>query len=688
METQHTGNPNRRPESRRAGFFKGLADAFRSRPRGPMAENRAGAGALLGQVAAGRGLGACEMFRAERGVRDELLFEFCERARREGYRPSEAAWAIYRHRYPAKLAGYQTTSADQSAGEIVLAGTAKVNWFDLLEGGVPIVENRTLLNGTFGRKLTDRGLEAGRVWNEIADTLYLTKHDQHAGLPQSPWIMFAEKAREASQMDKAAERALRHRAQFKGELPGVVGNIVGDNHLKISDLNHADGTTKYRLLCVVFDCESGGLWVVSDKTGKGGTRRERQRFTDWAREPSNLCDILSCDGAELERIGRAARESGLMEKLSSPPRQADPGYRPWAELAERVRAGLREETGREEGWYRRANQIWRYALIARQVENVGRYGQKWRYIREVEATLTAVLKIACDDGRQAGDVKVLGALLTREEFGQLFGGRGTPEELVFAPHYKCGFLGAAFDIHMQFAHLRRVLRAELSGPEAGEFSRYRRSMEFFEGLLKAVRNRYGPVTERNILCDYLPPVLLEEFRDYVRESGAPGTESGAAGRNRQLVEFLYKVFIYNEETFREVIRRGERVGVFDASTGLLSMPAAELTEDRIQTYLDDGRRKSLTPNRVKSLVIEQVARYKFAQYRAWMEEMDAPVPIRAYLDNFETGQATRIPPKPESAGELLDFVREDFVLNDPSAYSPDEVARMGLNGRKTWTVPE
>lgn len=661
---------------------------------GPIPERPNGSRRLLEQLCAPKNLTPCSLFSSSKDVRNEMLFEFCQKSQEAGFSPTEVAWTIFNGRYPAKLENYQDTSANQAAGEIVLAGTAKVNWFDILEGNSPIIENGTLLNGTFGRKLTCKELEAQNVWNEIADTLYLTKHDQHANLPQTPWIMFAEKTRGEAEYAEKANAALSHRAKFKEELSGVVGNIVGINHLKISDLHHPSfGTTKFRLVSVVFDYENGALWVVSDTPSPNGQLRARQKFADWARESENLRNILSCDAAELEDIRSLAREVGLSEKLARPARKGNEHpYQPWEDLAKEVKSRLIAENGSEEGWYKWANQVWRYCIIERQATNVEHYEEKWQYIRQVEETLCSVMKIACDDGRQAGDVKVLGGMLTHEEFKQLFIGNRPPQELVFAPHYKCGFLGAAYDIHKQFTRLQEVLRIELSNDTSGGAnSKYRRSMDFFQDLIQNVLKKIGPLTERNNLYDYLSPVLQKEFKAYLEEFDRNNAGYGHGDRNRELVEFLFKVFVYNEETYREVMRRGARAGVFEATPeGLLRMPAVEFTEARIRTYLSDEEAPKITEEHKKALVIEQVARYKLKKYSEWIGELpeEKRVKIVAYLDNFQTGQATQIPPKPASAEELLNRTRYDFVLNNSEVYGPEEVAAMGLSGMMTWQLPQ
>ncbi len=655
---------------------------------GPIAARKNDARALLENLAGGRNMNVFQLFCADMTVRKEVLFEFCQEAQKLGYAASDVAWTIFSSRYPAKLANYQTTSANQSAGEIVLAGTAKVNWFEMLEGA-PIVENDALLNGTFGRKLTCISNDDHKVLNELADTAYLIDHDQHANLPQAPWIVFGEKTRGVEEFDGAVERALHHRTQFKKEVPGKVGNVVGGNHLKISDRAHK-GTTKFRLACMVFDCESGILWVVSDKKDENGKPLPPAKFSTWAKDPTTLCDILSCSPAELERIRQEVALIGLSKKLATP---GGEGYRPWAELAGRVKAQMQEENGSGEGWYKKANQLWRYALIARQIANVEKYEAVWRYIRGVQETLASVIKIACDDGRQHGDAKVLGAMLTQEEFGQLILANHSPEGLVFAPHYGCGFLSAAYEIHMQFKRVRKALNAGLmDSGESGEFSEFERSMDYFKGLVSAIGGNYGPVTERNMLNEYIPKALAEDLKLEARKilEGEDSVPADApVSKNQHLVKFLFDVLIYQKEMMREVVRRGLNVGVFKLdSDGLPFMPAVDKVENRIELFLENGAQ--ISEPRKKALVFEQVARYKKRQYEDWMARMpqERRVKIETYMDNFVTGQATEIPPKPTSAAELLDFARKDFVLNNPRFYAPQDVAELGMGDRLTWTIPE
>ncbi|MDE1797939.1 MAG: hypothetical protein KGH63_00850 [Candidatus Micrarchaeota archaeon] len=586
--------------------------------------------------------------------RDRHLSAIVEECVREGHKDLDIVSTIQKLRQPAKIERWHDVSRDQAAGEIVLADTGKVDWFGLLEGGRPIVENGALLNGSFGRKLPHKEAGELKVANEVADVLYLIRHAQEHDLPQAPWIIFGGKARGgpgSGEFEQAHAQAAAHRQKIERK----VGNIVGTHQLQVGDLHH-DDANKFRLVCMVFDVEAGQLYVVSSRK-KSGQQPPPERFEDWVAR--NINDVLSASDAEILSIrARVTRPGALMDQLAGP---GDSGgtFAPWHNLAQEVKAERRAaQNGSDAGWYAQAVKIWRYAIIARQIDNVRRYEENWAYLAGVQQKLQAVRKVACDDGRQSGDLKVFGGFLTRKEFKEALHYNTGLEQLEFAPHYKCGFLSAARDIHNTFRALDRGLRALPGGerraePEPGAFSEYRRSLDYFAGLLQEVRKKDGPVAEALVLRKYLPDGLKAEFNQFRAELAAKaargqeaheanieelahghGHEEEAGGSaaghahapksdERKLVELLYYAFIYNDETVRAVIRRAFDVGVFDRKreTGLLHMPAARKVYRTLGQLYPDGYPPEMTDGRINALVIEEAARRMNERYHRWMRLM-------------------------------------------------------------------
>lgn len=730
------------------------------------------------------------LFDLARAERQKLVAEFCQEALKNDCSHASIYWAMRGYSYPAKLRNYHDTSKNQAAAAILLAGTEEVNWFELLEGGVPIVEDGSLLNGLFGREIGCCEHRKKDMHNQITDTLYLPKHDQHADLPQSPWIMFGEMSngekqlehlfstpvgrQEAAfpalraaferwgldfengvnkkeqeevrkklaemlaekrtdfvfsdrngfrylldrhkdelnvyQMGEAMWRALAHRSHFKKSLGGTVGNVVGDNYLKITDLHHQrpDATTKFRMLCTIFDNATGELMVVGGNQGPDGLRRMPMRFDTWVYEKDqygeyrNLKNILSAGQAKLDEIKAFVEQpGGLLEQMRRP-RNGEGGYRPWESLKEAVKQKLRDETGSEQGYYKEACKIWRYATIVLQAENVRNYRENWAELGVAKQISRAVRKVACNDGRHAGDIKVLGAFMSDEEFADRLAeweraeeGKKPFDELLLTPHYKCGFLSALHkEVHVQFSRLAAVLEAEYGDTKEDLHSEYWRNVNFFKGLIRDVR-RGGerPVTEVDMLAEYIPPYVLDELDAFLADKAAGRhVPDGDKSENRRLAEFLYAAFIYNDETLRAAIRRGlaEDVLETDKESGFLYMPAARTMYNSLDVLFPNGEYRGLfTPEQINSFVIEEVARTKVEHYRQILQKRGLAKKIRltCYLENFQTGQATELPKTPERRDDFENLGRRDFFLNNAGFFSEQDVVDSGMWDKRAWNIP-
>ncbi|PIT84903.1 hypothetical protein COU37_00055 [Candidatus Micrarchaeota archaeon CG10_big_fil_rev_8_21_14_0_10_45_29] len=667
--------------------------------------------AILERIAQKNGLNSSyEIFEQDRTKNIKMQAEFVREARKSGCSDEKIGQEIERAQYPARIKNYKSMSVDQACAQEIL-GSDDINWADLLGGGKRIVENGISLGGTFAKLTTPKDYEdiqcthnssvlcnesSGiEVANEIADALYLLEHAQHANLPQAPYIIFAECSKGGEgDFDRAKRRATGHRLSFKRHLAGIVGNIDYADHLKISDTAHG-GTTKYRMLCTVFDEATGGLMVVSEKDNLDGSKKMPIKFSDWIKTTDEkgrfvkLRNLLSASDAELEEIMSIAhREGGLIEKLQTPANCE--GYAPWNELREEIKAQMREKNqdGNENGWYKKACKVWKYALLIDSAQNSLWYEQNWKDIKLVNEVKKSFQTCVCDDSRQEGDVKVLAAFLTEFEFAHLVGEEGL-KQIVFSPHYQCGFLSAAHQIHRSFERFWQILQNDLEHDKGG-FSEYTRSIKFFCNLMQEIRRGSGPVTTVNVLKEYLPQFLVDELDEFLQDRANGATKHGTGG-NRALVQFLFETFIDNREKMRAVIRRGIDSGVLEQASDsqFILMPAAKDIYGRLYTYFGDGYREEFSSEKINNLIIEEAARRKLAQYKEWIEKMglEGQIEIIVRMENFYTGQYTKLPKKsPKSPQKLKNDSRKDYYLTDENLFTRQEVQDLGLNSCLEWKM--
>jgi hypothetical protein len=537
-----------------------------------------------------------------------------------------------------------------------------VNLFEMLEGGKPIVEDGTLLNGVFGRMTTNYM----KINETVADVLYLTSHALEKSLPQPAFIIFGGRCKHTADFEVEAADVLKIRKEFQKEL----GNLVVEkNRFKLSDPTH-DTTIKFRLICTVWDAEKGELLVLGD--GK-----KPLPFIKWV--GLNLNDILSASNPQLDAIKQFAnKEGGLLDQLRNP-KSNHGGYTPWTSLLEEVRksGGITEPILKEGDVYRQAVKIWRYSTLMIAVEDTKQYQERWNELKALESILHTHPKLACDDGRQSGDVKVLGSIITYEEFLKMFVNSNlSMETLRVVPHYKCGFLTATHNMHLMLERLKMAIMQETDDFELN------RKLNFFTERLKHITEEdgKGPV-EWRVLRDYLPQHLADELTAYMTN------KEPIIPENRKFVENLHSLFSAPEEKLRRVLRRGIVTGVMKMDEGgFVQMPAARFVHKGMLSFFGDGYRQKFTANQINNMVIEEVARWYEEKITAWMSELPADSQFKAkfFLDNFATGQAIVIPERPTKPADFENLTRQDYYLT--REFSPKEVEALGLTGKKTWTL--
>ncbi|MEM2137822.1 MAG: hypothetical protein QW568_01925 [Candidatus Anstonellaceae archaeon] len=598
-----------------------------------------------------------KIFAEKKERRDQLLFDFVNGAVTQGYKESEIADALIKWRYPSKLQNYQDVSKDQAESTIVFASTSKVNWFELFTGGTPIVERGALLNGTFGRMTTNHT----NITDTVAAALYIIGHDMEKSLPQPPWIMFG--GRVTGEHDIAAEirNVASERSNFESKLGAL---IVDKNWFKVDDPKH-NGTVKFRLMCAIWDASEGRLYVV-DNGGK-------TPFGQWVSK--NLNDVLSSSDSELASMKKFIEQIGLVKKMKAPGK-ANNSYQPWSNLLKEIK----EQMGLDDNAaYRQAVKMWRLATVMIHTENVEKYEKRWEKIKLVESILDTNLKLSCDDGRQAGDVKVLGAILTNEEFKKMFlDSNSKMAKLRFVPHYGCGFLSASHDIHMVMKTLMDNILAEKN-----DFER-ERMLNFFQIRQRMIvtDKHHNPVTSELALRDYLPRALAEEYSGFLS-----GTKSDNPDR-RKLVETLHAVFAGHDKKLRSVLCRAVDTEILIGNdAGFIEMSAAKKVYGDLESYFGQDYQKEFTPSQIKSFVIEEVGRETAKRYEKWKEAMGGKFSIEFMMDNFVTGQSLVVPEAPRNGDDYKDISRADYYLTGPNRlFTPEEVASLGLNHRKTWNV--
>ncbi|MEM4555055.1 MAG: hypothetical protein QXT25_04365 [Candidatus Anstonellaceae archaeon] len=590
--------------------------------------------------------------------RDELLLQYCKQAIAAGHSQLEIAQALAKWGYAKKIFTHKPTNADQAAGAYLFASTSKVDWLELLFGGQRIVEDGKLLNGVFGRATTNH-LDSTDV---KAAALYLSSHDLEHDLPQAPMIMFGGRcSSHKGKLDAERLEVTQDRDEFEKSL----GNkIVGKHFFKISDPKH-DSTLKFRICCVVWDEKQGKLFVVSDKTTKPTP------FCEWVNQ--NLNEILSVSDEQLEQISNYVKEMQLVEKM-----RVGEG-RPWSELLSDVksRKGIFQPAKSEGDYYRQAVKIWRFALLQLTAQNVQEYEKRWATIKEIQEIANAQLKLVCDDGRQDGNVKVLGAILKQEEFEKMFGDYNRQLGcLFFVPHYACGFLTAAQSIHDMIERLK----LSISLDEADEFER-KRKLEFFASRfsLMASDKTHSPVAEWQVLRDYLPRQLAEDLSKLMK--GRQDVQ------NRDFVAGLYTLFCDSSaagEKLRSVAARALDVEVFKIDEdGFLHMPAATLTYQRLSILFGQDFRLIFSADQINALITEEVARQAHKRYQEWASKLGFKIEFG--MENFKTGQITQVPPAPSTPSEALDMKRKDLFIS--TKFTQEEIEILGLEKFGFWEIP-
>lgn len=620
-----------------------------------------------------------EAFEKPNKERDQFLFDYVNKALEAGHNELQIALTIKKYRYAHRIKNFQETSKDQSAGEIVLSANP-FRWFDLIEAGKPIVENGKLLNGTFGRRFITLSAEDPNIvmTNKKADILYIINHDQHAEMPLPPFVMFASVAEKTNDVKEAGKLVTKRRELFEKMMQG----LVHDHHFKMPDAHH-DSTNKFRLLCTVFNKETGELLVVNRNNIYG------EKFTDWVGR--NLNDILSASDGQIEKIRKFANSTGLVGMLKNP--EASKDYSPWEYLNRQL--GELDLGGKEKvSDYKKALKVWRYALLEVQRENVLEYQQRWEKIKKVQDITNAIIRISCNDGRSFDtDVKLLAAILSDDEFKRLVSEESgivqAMKKMFFTPHYKCGMLTTAHKIHLGLGKLNNLLLDEFKSNKSLQTGGEDINPEYeFGRATKNLRDCFMSIIEDDTtlpylnVADYLPASIKEEFKEFAKTNG----ETSKQLVHKEICGLLYNLFVNTDDTTRSAFRRAMEVGImtYGSVTEMPAMPSATSVYGLISDYLGDDQKK-LDFAKINSLVVEEIARTTLEKMISLAKQYNVDAEVEGMIESYATGQYLKIPRRPRTQEELLNLAREDFFLG--KLYTKEELGELGLEEKIKVNMP-
>jgi len=593
----------------------------------------------------------------------EFMYEYIKAAVAHGFEPVDIAECVIKWRYPAKLLIWKDVSADQAAAAMIFAVTSKVNWFEMFQSGHALVEDKALLTGVFGRR-TSNFMD---MEDTVAGVLYIIMHAINKEMTQAPLVIFAETARTSSEMEKMRQSALASRSEFEQSLKK---EVHGDHWLKVEDKKHKDDV-KFKLLCTVFDKEKGKLFVVHENDPAP------QPFGTWTK--ASISDLLSLGNPEIAKIKEFVHErGGLLDQM-----RGDSDTKPWKYLKGEIkkRGGIYQAYEGNGNDYKQAVKIWRYALLMEQIKSVESYEKRWPQIHEVETILKTILKLACDDGRQSGDIKVLAAMLTKKEFLKLLVDSNDQMKILrFVSHYLCGFLTTMHKVHNALNAVTDMMEGE---PD--EIKRLKFAQFLSERMGMIIENgrdgNFSSVSGTYALASVLPAKVQSELLRM--QDGLEAQDKGM----RAIAETMHDLFCSGNRLFRVALVRAVNNHVVKHD-GFIEMDAAT------NVYRDLDKfdiRNELTFEQINSLINEKISRRMLGRYKAWTREL-APSRFKTefYMDAFDTGQAIEVPPKPMTKDDYLNITRNDYFLKNK--FSQDELAGLfadfpQLEAKQTWKLP-
>ncbi len=655
--------------------------------------------------------------------RDRFLLEFVREAVKQfdpgaGNNHLFIAETLAKYEYAAKVHNHAPVDKGQAPGEVVISLSTRINLTRMLEGEDRIIEDGVLLNGTFGHRGTATDFDQLNIGTLMADLAYLIDHSQEAGRPLPTSIFITGKAYEPKDFEKAQQVVTELRNMLSACDPGFENQ--GRNYSVDDDVH--DYAAKFRVVCLVFDMSKGELMVVSSNHNL-----EPVRYTDWAQRRGDdarvdgLCELLSASAEDIRRFDEWAEAIGLEKMLREP----KPKDQPWKTLLSSLdslageanaqsqyadwAALMRDPHKRKANRYKLANKIWGYSMLKRQCRNIEVFEKEWKSVWEIDKVRQAIMRIGCDDGREECDIAEFAGILTRREFfhhlEHLTDGDGPMlKKFYFVSHEGCGFIGDMMAFEKGFARLLELIESdydrekEIFRIDHAKRERQKR-LDYFSERLKLIIGSgesmdyaLGPVAMKLRFESRLPSALADEYRIYrgvyFEEDKKVRTEP-LDQANRELTMFLHALFVGNPQKSRMALKRaadGEHEVIkFDAANFSLKMPAMENVMNRMQEVgLGAEDKKRIMENGgMRTLVTEELNRLVTVRYGEWLKEWndlhpDKRVELASMFETFSTGQYLEIPPRPSSAKEYLEPVRNDYVVKNSFTY--DEIQAYKLQG--------
>ncbi|MDO8339964.1 MAG: hypothetical protein Q7T16_04880 [Candidatus Burarchaeum sp.] len=590
--------------------------------------------------------------------RDELasfLVEFIKKAQGEGYSDAEIWLDLRALKYANRLRIWLDTSKDQAPSVIVCSNTTTVDWFDVLEGGKPLISEGKLYNGVFGNWESVRNPEEVDCVDDLTQTLYILNHGAQKGNPLPAYILFAGRSKPAESEDsdatlEATVEQVRNRfRKFVADSEKTPDNVCEFNNRNCMMIWNpkTEKPVTIPILGIIYEEQNNRFHVLE----LGKEDRAPVDAVGWLSNPANIAKMLGIGQKEFEKLRKDVFPD-LLGKIWEKKMAADPAH---AQLAHS------------------------YEVITRQAENI--------VMREEESSDSVWLrkfmrhktKHGCVDSRQCGcNAKSLGAV--QEQHNVLAATRVNVnnKERQIVPHLKCGYLTTVLSLHQLGEEmLQRIAEKRGKGKDWEERREILNARRFLAENMK-----------RLFTGDYLGPLANADlFKHYM---GVLGVE-----KKSNAYKDFEKIFLKNEQLTRAALRHAYENGVieWDVNAPMTSVPvmkAAEAVEmmllgfgfrreKRKEEKMENGEKKEETVwwVRKEGTAVQKIGSEHYMilvseEFARWMHT--------GFMEEFKEGRIYQVPLKPENISEVMNTVREDKYIDRLSA---GDVARLDAEGKFT-----
>ena len=487
------------------------------------------------------------IFAMDRREKTETLLRFIDRAREEGHPDSAMRELVRAYKYANRLRIWQDTSKDQAPSAIVCSNTSALDWFDILEGGKPLIENGVLYNGIFGNRTSvHKGEDVDRI-EDLTQALYIIKHGIAHNNPLPAYVMIGGRSRENVGFEKAVEHAQARFEKLKEDSERTPDPIYG-THMEFVN-PHTDKIVKLPIMGMIYDKPTGKFHIIEFEGREAG---HPQDAVTWLSKPANIAKLLGIEKRELERL----RAEAFPELIG----------RPWSEKL------LKNPE---------------YAQMAHSYETITRHRKNLEE-READseneirlmAFLSARRKQTCVDSRQSGGHgRSLGAMMTREEMRETID-REEVEELQPTVHLKCGYLTTILGLHEAGRELGRI------------FSKKGKDREELDAWI--------------FLGTNMRRLMTGEYAGTLAEADLFEQHMASLNVGLKMHEILRSIFVLNDQLTRNALRHAYKNGVIEMTPARIPrMKAAAAVDRMIEKF---GCENEVSPELYMVLVTEEAAR--------------------------------------------------------------------------------